>query len=331
MSEIAAAAGVSVPTVSKVVNGRPDVASATRSTVEALLHKHGYPPARNRTESRRGLIELVFVDLGGPWAMAILAGVEEVAAQAGTGVVVSTIAGQQENRPDEHWLERVIARRSDGLLLALSEPSESQHARLDALGMPVVVVDPVGNPRPGSRSVGATNWNGGLAAAEHLIELGHRRIAVISGPTGLLCSRARVDGYRAAMGAAGLAVPTAYLRTGDFRSGSGYDQTMALLNQKQPPTAIFVCSDRMALGAYEALHARGLRIPDDISIVGFDDLDEARWAGPPLTTVRQPLREMAGMATRMLLGLINGEEPETTRVELATPLIVRSSTGPRRR
>jgi LacI family transcriptional regulator, galactose operon repressor len=328
MSEIAAAAGVSVPTVSKVVNGRPDVAPATRRTIEGLLHKHGYTAVRSRSTTRQGLIELVFIDLGSPWAMAILAGVEEVTSRAGTGVVVSAIHGRHRTRPDERWLETVAARRSDGVLLVLSELSPGQQARLDALGVPVVMVDPAGNPTPSSRSVGATNWSGGLAAAEHLIELGHRRIAVIGGPTDVLCSRARIDGYRAAMGAAGLAIPDGYLRYGDFLSASGYQQTIALLNLSEPPTAIFVCSDQMALGAYEALYERGLRVPDDVSIVGFDDLDEARWAIPPLTTVRQPLTEMASMATQMLLALINGEELETTRVELATPLVVRASTGP---
>jgi len=171
-----------------------------------------------------------------------------------------------------------------------------------------------------------SNWAGGLAAAEHLIERGHRRIAVIGGPTDVQCSRARVDGYRAAMSAAGYPIPNGYLRYGDFLSASGYRQTLALLDLKEPPTAIFVCSDQMALGSYEALYERGLRVPDDISIVGFDDLDEARWAVPPLTTVRQPLTEMASMATQMLLSLIDGEEVETTRVELATPLVVRAST-----
>lgn len=326
MSEIAAAAGVSVPTVSKVVNGRPDVAPATRRTVEGLLQKHGYTSPRNRVPQRRGLIELVFVDLGSPWAMAILTGVEEVTSRSGVGVVVSAIHGRHRTRPDERWLETVTARRSDGVLLVLSELSPGQQAQLDALGVPVVTVDPAGNPAPGSRSVGATNWAGGLAAAEHLIERGHRRIAVIGGPTDVQCSRARVDGYRAAMSAAGYPIPNGYLRYGDFLSASGYRQTLALLDLKEPPTAIFVCSDQMALGSYEALYERGLRVPDDISIVGFDDLDEARWAVPPLTTVRQPLTEMASMATQMLLSLIDGEEVETTRVELATPLVVRAST-----
>ena len=142
---------------------------------------------------------------------------------------------------------------------------------------------------PAVPSVGATNWAGGVAATEHLIGLGHQRIAVIGGPTDVLCSRARVDGYRAAMNAAGLKMPAGYVRTGDFLSPTGYRETLVLLSQPKPPTAIFVCADQMALGAYEALYERGLRVPDDVSIVGFDDLEEARWGIPPLTTVRQPL------------------------------------------
>ena len=197
------------------------------------------------------------------------------------------------------------------MLLVLSELSPGQQAELDALGVPVVIVDPAGMPAPGSPSVGATNWAGGLAATEHLIGLGHRRIAVIGGPTDVLCSRARVDGYRAAMGAAGLPIPQGYVRYGDFLARPATARPSPCSTCPTPPTAIFVCSDQMALGAYEALYERGLRVPDDMSIVGFDDLDEARWAIPPLTTVRQPLTEMAGMATRMLLSLVAGEELET--------------------
>jgi len=328
LSEIAAAAGMSVPTVSKVVNGRPDVSVETRQRIEVLLREHGYQVRRSGNRGKVGLIDLVFVDLGSPWAMEILAGVEEVTHRAGMGVVVSAVHGRHRTRPDRRWLENLAARRSDGVLLVLSQLSPTQQAQLDELGIPVVVVDPAGQPAPGVPSVGAANWAGGLSATEHLIGLGHERIAVIGGPADVLCSRARTDGYRAAMGAAGLKIRPGYVRSGDFMSPTGYRETMALLDLPEPPTALFVCADQMALGAYEALYERGLRTPDDISIVGFDDLDEARWAVPPLTTVRQPLTEMAGMATRMLLSLIDGEELETPRVELATPLVVRASTAP---
>src|SRR5262245_32383189 len=207
MAEIAEAAGVSVPTVSRVVNGRPDVAPNTRQRVEDLLRQRSYTLRRGGQRAHVGLIDLVFVDLGSPWAMEILAGVEEVAHRAGTGVVVSAIHGRHRTRPDQRWLESMAARRSDGVLLVLSELSPGQQAQLNDLGIPVVIVDPPGAPAPGVPSVGATNWAGGLAATEHLISLGHERIAVIGGPGDVLCSRARVDGYRAAMNAAGLPIP----------------------------------------------------------------------------------------------------------------------------
>jgi LacI family transcriptional regulator len=327
MSEIAAATGVSIATVSKVVNGRPDVAARTRQRVEEMLRKRSYRPRRPHT-GKVGLIDLVFVSLGSPWAMQILTGVEEVAYRHGSGVVVSAVHGRHRTRPDRRWWANVASRRSDGVLLILSELSDEQQLELDALGIPVVVIDPTGDPSPGTPSVGATNWAGGLTATEHLIDLGHERIAVIGGPTDVLCSRARVDGYRAAMRGAGLPVRDGYLRIGDFLSPTGYRETMALLDLPEPPTAIFVCADLMALGAYEAMYERGLRVPDDLSVVGFDDLDEARWAIPPLTTVRQPLTEMAGMATRMLLTLVEGDQLETMRVEVMTPLVVRASTAP---
>jgi LacI family transcriptional regulator len=333
MSEVAAAAGVSVPTVSKVVNGRPDVSKDTRERVEELLRQHQYQPRATQprgtaaTARQVGLIDLVFVNLGSPWAMEILAGVDEVAHKSGVGIVVSAVHGRQRTRPDRGWLEGLSARRTDGVLLVLSRLSPGQQAMLDQLGIPVVVVDPAGQPPPGIPSVGATNWAGGIAATEHLIALGHRRIAVIGGPPEVLCSRARLDGYRTAMSAAGLKIPPGYIRTGDFLSPTGYRETVALLELPSPPTAIFVCADQMALGAYEALYERGMRVPDDMSVVGFDDLDAARWAVPPLTTVRQPLTEMAGMATRMLLRLIAGEELESPQMELATPLVMRASTA----
>ncbi|MCI4065911.1 LacI family DNA-binding transcriptional regulator [Micromonospora sp. R77] len=329
LQEIAAAAGVSIPTVSKVLNGRPDVAPTTRQRVQDLLDQRGYTARRAAGPAGgAGLIDLVLKDLGSPWAMQIIDGVEELAYRAGMGVVVSAVHGRHRTRPDRRWLDQLSARRCDGVLLVLSDLSPSQHDQLDKLGIPVVVIDPAGQPAASIPSVGATNWSGGLAATEHLLGLGHTRIAVIGGPPGVPCSRARVDGYRAAMDAAGHRVPTGYVRTGDFTPPTGYRETNALLDLPRPPTAIFACSDEMALGAYEALYERGRRVPDDVSVVGFDDLDAARWSAPPLTTVRQPLTEMAGMATRMLLGLIDGEELDSHRIELATPLIVRRSTRP---
>ncbi|GAA3764917.1 LacI family DNA-binding transcriptional regulator [Salinactinospora qingdaonensis] len=327
LAQIAEEAGVSVPTVSKVLNGHLDVAVDTRRQVERLLEHHRYTPRKSRAQRKVGLIDLVFVDLGSPWAMEILAGVEESAHEAGFGTVVSAVHDRRGNRSTRKWLDNVRARDSDGVVLVLSGLSPTQQAQLDLLRIPVILIDPVGVPQGDVPAVGATNWSGGLNATEHLIEKGHRRIATISGPKHLLCSRARVDGYRSAMSSAGLEVPHDYVRYGDFLSPSGYTQAQALLDLPEPPTAIFAGSDLMALGVYEALFERGLRVPEDISVVGFDDLPETQWARPPLTTVRQPLEEMAQIASRMLFRLIRGEELESTRMELATSFVERSSTA----
>jgi LacI family transcriptional regulator len=328
LAEIAGEAGVSVSTVSKVINGHLDVAADTRRQVERLLEQHRYQPRRHRARRPVGLIDLVFQDLGSPWAMEILTGVEEVTHDAGFGIVVSAVHDRRRSRTGRKWLDNLQARRSDGVVLVLSELSSQQQAQLDALGVPVVTVDPVGDPAREVPAVGAANWDGGLTATEHLIGLGHRRIAMLAGPADVMCSRARVDGYRSAMRDADLPVLDGYVSHGDFMAGSGKDLTEALLDLPEPPTAIFAGSDQMARGAYEVLYKRGLSVPDDVSVVGFDDLPEAEWATPPLTTVRQPLRDMAQMATRMLFDLISGNQPETTRVELATRLILRDSTAP---
>jgi LacI family transcriptional regulator len=167
-----------------------------------------------------------------------------------------------------------------------------------------------------------------MSATEHLLRLGHRRIGFIAGPRQLLCSRARLDGYRAGLDAAGVELRPEYVRPGNFYHEAGFEGGAALLDLPEPPTAIFASSDQMALGVYEAVRLRGLRVPDDISVVGFDDLPEARWSSPPLTTVRQPLAEMGLLAARTVLRLARGEELESPRIELATELVVRDSTAP---
>jgi LacI family transcriptional regulator len=204
----------------------------------------------------------------------------------------------------------------------VSELTPQQIARLNARSIPFVVVDPAGEPTPGVPSVGATNWNGGLTATRHLLELGHTRIGMIGGPPGMLCSRARVDGYRAALETAGLTVDPELIRWGTFHVEAGYDHGRALLQLLEPPTAIFAGSDLQAFGVYEAARVLGVEIPRQLSVIGFDDLPMARWVGPPLTTVRQPLTEMAATAARLVLG-----QGEDRRVELATTLVLRQSTA----
>ncbi|AXK34904.1 LacI family transcriptional regulator [Streptomyces armeniacus] len=325
LAEIARAAGVSAPTVSKVLNGRADVAAATRTRVEELLLHHGY--RRRRTEaSRSPLIDLVFHELESAWAMEVIRGVENVARQEGLSVVLSESDGQLT--PGQTWLDRVLARRPHGVILVLSGLDPAQRAQLASRDIPFVVMDPAGDPGDEVPSVGATNWQGGLAATRHLVELGHRRIGVIGGPPRMMCSRARIDGYRAALEAAGVPVDPGLIREGDFHHEAGYEVGRELLRLPDRPTAVFTGNDLQALGLYEAARELGLRVPEDVSVLGFDDLPLTRWVSPPLTTVRQPLAQMAEAAARMVLDLGRGERPAATRIELATSLVVRGSTAP---
>ncbi|MFJ6543110.1 LacI family DNA-binding transcriptional regulator [Streptomyces sp. NPDC091385] len=325
LAEIAREAGVSAPTVSKVLNGRADVAAATRARVEELLRAHGY--RRRRAEATRSpLIDLVFHELESAWAMEVIRGVENVAREAGLSVVLSESAGRLT--PGRTWADQVAGRRPHGVILVLSDLDDSQRALLTSRRIPFVVLDPAGDPGADVPSIGATNWQGGLAATRHLIDLGHTRIGAISGPSRMMCSRARLDGYRAALETAGLPVDPQLIKAGDFHHDSGRRLGLELLRAPDRPTAVFAGNDLQALGLYEAARELGLRVPDDLSIVGFDDLPVARWVGPPLTTVRQPLTEMAEAAARLVLDLGRTHvDSAATRVELATSLVVRSSTG----
>jgi LacI family transcriptional regulator len=325
ISDIATQAGVSIPTVSRVLNRRSDVAPQTRQRVEQLLHEHGYRRRGLRHDERAGLIDLVFNDLDSPWAVEVIRGVEDAAHAAGLGTVVSAIHRRRSSA--RQWLENLRARASDGAILVTTALDPDLHAELRRLHVPAVVVDPAGVPDLDVPTIGATNWAGGLCATEHLTGLGHRRIAHIAGRPGLWCSRARLDGYRAGLESVGLDVDPSLVVHGDFDYPSGFTAGKQLLDLPQPPTAVFAASDEMALGVYEALRARGLRVPEDLSIVGFDDLPQARWGSPPLTTVRQPLAEMGMAAVRTVLRLLNDEELESPKVELATEIVVRESTA----
>ncbi len=252
-------------------------------------------------------------------------GVEQVAREHDLAVVLSEMQGRRT--PGRSWIEGVLARRPTGVIAVLSDLSEGQRALLNSRGIPLVVVDPTGEPLHDTPSIGATNWSGGLAATRHLLGLGHRRIGVIAGPESVLCSRARLDGYRAAMDEAEVPIDPSLIRYGNFHVQDGVTEARALLRLPDPPTAIFAGNDLQALGVYQAAREARLHIPEDLSVVGFDDLPVATWVGPPLTTVRQPLVQMAVAGARLALRLANGEHPSQTRVELATELVVRESTA----
>lgn len=323
VARIAGLAGVSAPTVSKVINGRSGVSTRTRERVEDVIRTHGYQ--QHATAPPTPIIELVFQALDSMWALEIIRGVEQAARPHGLTVAVNEMHGRLT--PDETWARQVLTRRPVGVIGVSAQFTAAQHAKLSSRNIPVVTLDPSGEPAHRGASVGATNWNGGLVAARHLLELGHRRIAMISGPEQYVCCRARLDGYRAALDAAGVPVRPELLRSAPLYAEGGLAQARALLRLPEPPTAVFAGNDLQALGVFEAAREAGLRVPDDLSVVGFDDLAFVRWVSPPLTTVRQPLMQMGATAADLVMQLTNGSRLAHERVELPTSLVVRQSTA----
>lgn len=324
MATVAQLAGVSAATVSKVLNGQAGVGAETRQRVEALLREHGY--RRPTVPEPAAAIEVVFYGQIGDMATRIVDGVERVARQQALAVVFTNALNPVQ--APQSWSEQVRARRPLGVITVHSHFTPEQHGELAVSGIPLVALDPMGEPSHGIPSVGATNWSGGVTAARHLVELGHRRIAVISGPTDYLCARARLEACRAALDTAGVPLDDRLVRSGRFQFDDGLRFAEELLRLPDRPTAILCGNDLQAMGVYEAARRADLRIPRDLSVVGFDDITASRWSPPPLTTVRQPFADMGETAAHVLLSLAAGKPATQNRVELGTTLIVRDSTAP---
>ncbi|WP_424533364.1 LacI family DNA-binding transcriptional regulator [Sphaerisporangium viridialbum] len=326
LATVAASAGVSVATVSKVLNGRSDVAPATRSLVQSLLEQHDYValPQRRGETAVLDTIEVEFDTDLNAYSTEIVQGAVEAGAELDVAIVVSIRTNADRAGT---WARDLAATGRRALIAVTSELTTGQLAALSRAQLPLVVIDPLNLPQTEVTSVGSTNFAGGLAATQHLLGLGHRRIAYLGGPATAACNQARLHGYRAAMEAAGAPVPPSYVRTRHFHYQDGVAGGAALFDLIEPPTAIFAGCDEIALGVLEAARARGLRVPEDLSIVGFDDTQIARMGSPPLTTVRQPLRKMGGVAVRTALRLAAGERVDSHHVELATELVVRGSTA----
>lgn len=323
VAQVAREAGVSAPTASKVLNARPGVAPATRERVLEILRSHGY--TARRATRRAGVVELLLKELDSPWSTSMVRAMESAAHAEGLQLMLSCVRTDEESS----WLDDVAENRPDGLVFAVVEVTEGERSQLADLGIPFVVIDPEGNQPLDVPAIGLTHWRGAYEATRYLAELGHTRIATIGGPLRVLCSRARTDGFRAAAAAAGLTVPAEHVVHAEFSHAQGLEVATRLLAGTPRPTAIFAGSDEQALGVYEAARLAGLRIPDDLSVVGFNDAPIAAWASPPLTTVREPIDDMARQALTLLQGLGAGRRPPAA-IEMATELVVRESTAPPR-
>jgi LacI family transcriptional regulator len=331
LDTVAQAAGVSKATVSKVLNGRHDVAASTRTRVLAAVDRLEYAPSTgSRVAQHRRSVTAVFSAVVDPYAAQVLSGLLSAGADHGVDVVVThvpTAHGAEELRPE--WFRSLARQGHVGVIGVTTALTQAQVQACADAGLQLVVIDPVSVEAQTADqiiSVSATNWAGGMQATEHLLELGHRRIGFAGGRTASRPGGHRLHGHLAALANWGQDVDRSLILHQGFSYEDGRAMGDALLDLPQPPTAIVAGSDTAALGVMEAAHKRALRLPEDLSIVGFDDTPLAVWTSPQLTTVRQPMREMGRQAVRTLLSIADGARPETHHFELATTLVVRTST-----
>ena len=328
--QIADLAGVSIATVSRVLNGRDDVSDETRDLVTKVIRENGYTAnrsARGLSAGRSGLVGVLVPLVYPAYFSGILAGAAEALAELDLQIVLSPTGGEHDR--EVSVLDRLHG-VTDGSLMILPEESSEELVRLLDGGYRFVVLDPLMPLDQRIPSVSAAHTSGANQAMRHLLELGHKRIAQITGPRGWLATEDRRRGYHAALGSAGILPDPALEVESIPEILPGREAADRLLDLPEPPTAIFAFNDNIAIGAVQAARARGLNVPGDLSIVGFDDVEGATIVSPALTTVRQPLAEMGRTGVSLLNRLLERQRFEPLHVELATRLVVRESTGPPR-
>ena len=326
--QIADLAGVSIATVSRVLNGRGDVSEETRELVSRVIRENGYTAnrsARGLSAGRTGLVGVLVPLVFPAYFSGILAGAAEALSERDFQIVLSPTGGEHER--EVSIVDRLHG-LTDGALIILPEESSEELERLLDSGFRFVVLDPLMPLEERIPSVSAAHTSGADQAMKHLLDLGHRRVGQITGPRGWVATEDRRRGYRAALAAAGILPDPTLEQEAEPEIGPGRAAAEQLLDLPERPTAIFAFNDNIAIGAIQAARARGIRVPEELSIVGFDDIEHATIVTPALTTVRQPLAEMGRTAVSLLMRLLEGQRFETLHVELATRLVVRDSTAP---
>lgn len=326
MKDVARLAGVSTSTVSHVINKDRFVSDAIRVRVEDAIRTLNYAPsalARSLKLNQTRTIGMLITASSNPFYSELVRGVERSCFERGYSLVLCNTEGDEQRM--NRNLETLLQKRVDGLLLLCTEthqPSPAIMTRYPAI--PTVMMD--WSPFDGDSDVIQDNsLLGGDIATRHLIEKGFTRIACVTGPLDKTPARLRLEGYRAAMQRAGLPVPEGYEVIGDFEFGGGLRAMQSLLALPEPPQAVFMGNDAMAFGAYQALYHAGLRIPQDIALVGYDDIELARYMTPPLTTIHQPKDELGELAIDVLIHRMAQPELQQQRLQLTPVLMERGS------
>ncbi|MGW5000859.1 LacI family DNA-binding transcriptional regulator [Streptomyces hydrogenans] len=319
ISDVARGAGVSKSTVSRVLNTGAEVDAATAVRVREVIARLGYVPRSGAVGLARGssrTIGMFTPSVTWPWMGEVLQGVADTVESAGYGLLLHTSGGGQ--RSMAHFTAQVSARAFDGLLVIMPEGSLGTVMEMRRRGMPVVLIDDHGHRHPDLPSVATTNRAGGASAAARLLSAGRRKPLVITGPPRFGCVRERLDGFESVL-------PASLVLDGEFTEETGRQAVERVLAKGLDFDAVFAHNDLIAAGALRALRAAGRSVPDDVAVVGFDDLPMARHTEPALTTVRQPMREMGRAAARSLLAALGGTAPLDEQLVIPTELVVRDS------
>lgn len=322
IQDVARTAGVSVSTVSRVLNGKVDVASETQNRILSVIDDLGYTTnlaARSMRSQKKKLVGLIMPDIEYPFAIEVMKGVNRAIAESEFDLLVYTTGDVRKSGRAFHeqkYVSLLTNSISDGVILVAPVAGEFN---VDA---PIVSIDPLAS-NPNYPAVHATNYQGAMDAMEYLLGLGHKRIGFISGRAELESSNRRLKGYRDALGRAGIPIDEQLIASGDYTTSTGVSGARELLALANPPTAIFASNDQMAMGVYQVAEEMRLRIPDDLSVVGFDNITESKYMG--LTTVDQFISEMGYVATQMLIKIINGIPLEDQTYRMQTRLVIRNS------
>ncbi len=327
LADVAQSAGVSMMTASRALNGRSGVAQNTKKRVLAKARELGYVAnmsARSLVGGRMNVLGLVVPDLVTQFVGEVAASSSEAAEKLGFDLLIYTTS----RKVDLESARIKVLKNGlvDGILAILPRNPANILGDLTNSGMPVVIIDSRGSSI-NLPTIAVENYNGARYAVEHLIALGHKRIGFLAGAEDVECSKDRLRGYREGLLNAGLAFDQNLVRPGNFRQPTGFQAALELLRLPNPPTAIFAANDLTAFGAMEAIKEVGLRVPHDVSVIGFDDIQMATQVHPALTTVKQPLHQMGISAVNLLVSMISGITPVSQRISLPTELIVRSSTA----
>ena len=322
IQDVAKTAGVSVSTVSRVLNGKVDVASDTQDRIRAVIEDLGFTTnlaARSMRSHKKNLVGLIMPDIAYPFAIEVMKGVNRAIAESEFDLLVYTTGDVRKSGRAYHeqkYVSLLTNSISDGVILVAPVAGEFN---IDA---PIVSIDPLAS-NPNYPAVHATNYQGAMEAMSYLFGLGHKRIGFISGRAELESSNRRLKGYRESLERAGIPVDEELIASGDYTTETGVNGARQLLALDQPPTAIFASNDQMAMGVFQVAQEMGLRIPDHLSVVGFDNITESKYMG--LTTVDQFISEMGYVATHMLIKLINGTQLEDQTYRMQTQLVIRNS------